>query len=346
MRNNRLKQKTILIFGLMLIIAGSGIFSIIVSAIYVPPPSTTHTFVVKGYVKDTSGRPLSNAKVKLTYGSPETGIYKVDYTDSNGYYYISVETTLYVYCKLSASRTGYYSQTKSVYSSGTKTVSFYLEYNPPIYYCKVGSVDPVTYGQTGNTINIKMTLYQSYAIANIEVRFNFGSGLVLLTDHGSYGWELESSSYRIRHQDGSTSPLLVDLDDVSNGQLYYNDNGYDFGYDLVEMDYQFKVYYGYLGTGDRIKMKVQTQCRTNQNNIIGLQSSNIWGNADCDILFDDEEQWLQNYYAGVWDGIATSDYGEFMSEWAQIYVEIASTIFGFIDPYENSPSPYFLFHKA
>ena len=130
---NAKRKTSLLVMVLLSVLMISSYFAINASARFIdpeipepPPPSTTHSFVVYGYVKSSSGQALVGARVRLTYGSPETGIYKTVYTNSNGYYYASVTTSLYVYCSVNAYKSGYASKTISVYSKGTNRRDFSL----------------------------------------------------------------------------------------------------------------------------------------------------------------------------------------------------------------------------
>ena len=113
-------------FVLLVIMMTTSIITINARGIYKPPIGGMHTFTSYGYVKDTSGNPIRGATVRVTYGDPATGIYRTATTSSSGYYSISVTTSLYVSCTIRAYKSGYYSQTKSVYSKGTRRIDFSL----------------------------------------------------------------------------------------------------------------------------------------------------------------------------------------------------------------------------
>ena len=121
----------VLVF-LVIVVSSSYMASNVLS---IAPGGGTHTFYVYGYVRDTSGNPISNALVRLQGGDPDVGIYESDYTDSNGRYDIVVVTSLYIYCSLTASKSGYATKTYSVYSKGTIQKDFSL--SPATHYFRV-----------------------------------------------------------------------------------------------------------------------------------------------------------------------------------------------------------------
>ncbi|NHJ84803.1 MAG: carboxypeptidase regulatory-like domain-containing protein [Asgard group archaeon] len=88
-------------------------------------PISTHTVTCYGsIIDDYTTDPISYATVVLY--DPDGSETKTTTADYFGWYYVSIATTDYKYYNLQASKTGYYPQTKSVYSSGTQINDFML----------------------------------------------------------------------------------------------------------------------------------------------------------------------------------------------------------------------------
>ena len=124
-----MKKRSLILTAIFIIgiIAVSSYGAIESQAYYIPPiGGRMHTVYVSGYVRTDSGAGISGATVKITYGSPETGIYRTATTNSAGYYSTSFTTSLYVYATVRATKSGYIGQTKSVYTSGSRVVNFNL----------------------------------------------------------------------------------------------------------------------------------------------------------------------------------------------------------------------------
>lgn len=86
-------------------------------------PMSTHTVTCYGNIIDTyTTDPISDAIVVLY--DPAGGETKTTKSDPFGWYYVSLATTDYKNYNLQASKTNYYTQTKSVYSNGNHLIDF------------------------------------------------------------------------------------------------------------------------------------------------------------------------------------------------------------------------------
>lgn len=79
----------------------------------------------------------------------------------------------------------------------------------------------------------------------------------------------------------------------------------------------------------------------NTNNFISLQEKYVNDGASCHIEFNEVEQFFQDYYSSIWDGMAEDWYGQ-LPEHYSVYADLAELIFGTMG-YENNPNPYFVF---
>ena len=202
---NAKRKTSLLVMVLLSVLMISSYFAINANARFIdpeipepPPPSTTHSFVVYGYVRSSSGQALVGARVRLTYGSPETGIYKTVYTNSNGYYYASVTTSLYVYCSVNAYKSGYTSKTISVYSKGTNRRDFSLSVANHAVTVKGYVRDQITGAPiVGATVKLSSP---SGSISKTTTTSSSGyySVYVYTTDYTNYNVEYSKANYNTK----------------------------------------------------------------------------------------------------------------------------------------------------
>jgi hypothetical protein len=350
------KNVKLVLFITVLFITGIGIFTIQTNAVYIP--SSSQVFTCSGYVKDSYDRPIAGATLTLIYNSDievdamesndlevaTSGIQVSTTTSSSGYYKISITTTKPKLCTLYVYKLGYHSQSKKVFSKGSITVNFNLIIIPPKFIMKCAATDSITNNEV-NTIEVEMIMHDNEAIATIRIRFKMGIGYISIYDCWPDIEHPMSRTAVLRDPaDGSTTPLTETLDHYFNGYLWYDDQGFDFGNKVVEIDYQLRL--RKAGGKPQFTIELFTIARMTANNIIGLQEDNLHNNKG-QITFDEEDVFLTNYYLASWNAMVKTlfindaiyqEWGRFM----RLSVSLNSNVYGKFG-YSRNPCPHFDF---
>jgi hypothetical protein len=268
METQKMKKKRILmaVFAMVFIAMNIALITQTANAVYIPPSG--HTFTCYGYVETMSGTPIYGATVKMLYGSPETGIYVTTTTDSNGYYYLTVQTSLYVNCKVQASKSGYYTEYVYKYSSGSYRVDFDLETMPHSFTCKgyIRHINGV--GISGATVTIsgtdndKSTTTDAYGYYSISMTT---SSYVYCTVTASADY-FESNSKTV-YSDGTQTaniyltPIYTQKTEYTTINLW--SNGFIFNYRHYKLQIKTIYYEDAWGEGyisyQRLKLYTTTE---------------------------------------------------------------------------------------
>ena len=199
----------------------------------------THTFSCSGYVKDDhTGMGIDGATVRITYGV--SGIDQTTTTNPSGYFSMSITTSLYVYCSIIASKSDYTTQTKSVYSSGIRTVNFDL-IDTPHAFTVYGTVK----NHKGEVVSdAKIRIYGGSVDATVYSNVNGDySYTTTTTDDMLYDMTISKQYYddkNTRVYSGGTRELDVDL--IPDYELHIQWD-YVFLYNHITFPFVFRDYY-------------------------------------------------------------------------------------------------------